>query len=229
MLRLSAVVALTLLYSALTKTTMSQQLAGGYRHREDHHKDPHIKEVVNFAVEKVQAARNEQLDLIKVVSCQTQVVAGTNYKVVFEAATPTQELHTFEATVYEPLPHTKQPLQLSDHKLMDKNESNRAALQKSERSNPTLLGAFTETDPASSDVRAAADFAAEQLSQQSNSLFPLKVAQVLKARTKTVAGMIFELQLKLSQEKADEQIVEVEVQRELNNKFTLQKSKTLEQ
>ena len=33
-------------------------------------------------------------------SVQTQVVAGTNYMLVFEAATQAQELHTFEATVY---------------------------------------------------------------------------------------------------------------------------------
>lgn len=53
-----------------------------------------------FCVMQVQAERNEQLDFIKIVSCQTQVVAGMNYKIVFDAATPAQEIQSFEATVY---------------------------------------------------------------------------------------------------------------------------------
>lgn len=49
---------------------------------------------------QIQAERNEQLELVKVVSVQTQVVAGMNYRFVLDTATPSQELHTFEATVY---------------------------------------------------------------------------------------------------------------------------------
>ena len=61
------------------------------------------------------------------------------------------------------------------------------------------------------EVTQAADFAAEQLSQQSNSLAPLKVAEVLSARSKVVNGKTFELKLKLSQGSTSEQIVQVKV------------------
>ena len=61
------------------------------------------------------------------------------------------------------------------------------------------------------EVTQAADFAAEQLSQQSNSLAPLKVAEVLSARSKVVNGKTFELKLKLSQGSTSDKIVQVKV------------------
>ena len=60
-----------------------------------------------------------------------------------------------------------------------------------------------------SEVTQAADFAAEQLSQQSNSLSALKVEEVLSARSKVVNGKSFELKLKLSQGNLPEQIMQV--------------------
>ncbi|MCJ1464011.1 hypothetical protein MMC07_002621 [Pseudocyphellaria aurata] len=254
-------------------------LAGGFKHRDDHHTDPHIKDVARVAIQKIQAERNEQLELVKVVSVQTQVVAGMNYKFVLDTATPSQELHTFEATVYGTscvhlpaaffsaqqhllvlstphLIHTvvclacllqlKQALlalaeplggqepRLSSHKLLPKGEpdlsdalhglssqlSSQLSMQNcmqadqqvesaSERSQPALLGAYKDVDSSNADVQAAAQFAAEQLSQQSNSLTPLKLLSVLKARTKVAAGMLFDLQLQLSQDNAADQIVQV--------------------
>ena len=54
----------------------------------------------------------------------------------------------------------------------------------------------------------AANFAAEQLSAQSNSLSPFEVKEVLSARSKVAAGKVFELKLKLSQGNLPEQIVQ---------------------
>lgn len=200
------------------------QMLGGFKHRDDHHNDPHIREVAQLAIQRIQAERNEQLELVKVVSVQTQVVAGMNYRFVLDTATPSQELHTFEATVYEPL--GGQEPTLSSHKLLPKAEADQQVESASERSKPALLGAYKDVHTLNSDVQAAAQFAAEQLSEQSNSLVPLKLASVLKARTKVAAGMLFDLQLKLSQDKAADQIVQVEVQRSLGNSFTLQSSNT---
>ena len=59
-----------------------------------------------------------------------------------------------------------------------------------------------------SEVSRAADFAAEQLSSQSNSLSPLKVEEVLSARSKVAAGKVFELKMKLSQGNMPEQIMQ---------------------
>lgn len=61
-----------------------------------------------------------------------------------------------------------------------------------------------------SEVAQAANFAAEQLSQQSNSLAPFEVKEVLSARSKVVSGKAFELKLKLSQGNLPEQIFQVE-------------------
>ena len=58
------------------------------------------------------------------------------------------------------------------------------------------------------EVASAAKFAAEQLSSQSNSLYPFEVKEVLSARSKVVSGKSYELKLKLSQGKA-EQIYQV--------------------
>ena len=60
-----------------------------------------------------------------------------------------------------------------------------------------------------SEVTQAANFAAEQLSQQSNSLSSYKGEEVLSARSKVVSGKAFELKLKLSQGNLPEQIVQV--------------------
>lgn len=60
-----------------------------------------------------------------------------------------------------------------------------------------------------SEVTQAANFAAEQLSSQSNSLSPFKVEEVLSARSKVVNGKSFELKLKLSQGNLPEQIIQV--------------------
>ena len=49
---------------------------------------------------QIQEQRNERLELVKITSVQTQVVAGMNYKFVLDTATQAQEVYTFEATVY---------------------------------------------------------------------------------------------------------------------------------
>lgn len=59
-----------------------------------------------------------------------------------------------------------------------------------------------------SEVTQAAQFAAEQLTSQSNSLSPFEVREVLSARSKVAAGKVFELKLKLSQGNLPEQIVQ---------------------
>ena len=57
-------------------------------------------------------------------------------------------------------------------------QAERTVNNASEASKPALLGAYKEVDPTSKEVEDAANFAVEQLAQQSNSLFPLKLKQV---------------------------------------------------
>lgn len=53
-----------------------------------------------------------------------------------------------------------------------------SAEQHSERTSGGLLGGYKEVSTSDSEVTEAASFAAEQLSQRSNSLFPFKVKEV---------------------------------------------------
>ena len=53
-----------------------------------------------------------------------------------------------------------------------------SAEQHSERTSGGLLGGYKEVSTSDSEVAEAASFAAEQLSQRSNSLYPFKVKEV---------------------------------------------------
>ena len=53
-----------------------------------------------------------------------------------------------------------------------------SAEQHSERSSGGLLGGYKEVSTSDQEVTEAANFAAEQLSQRSNSLYPFKVKEV---------------------------------------------------
>ena len=53
-----------------------------------------------------------------------------------------------------------------------------SAEQHSERTSGGLLGGYREVSTSDHEVTEAANFAAEQLSQRSNSLYPFKVKEV---------------------------------------------------
>ena len=159
---------------------------------------------------------------------QLQVVAGKNYKLVLETATPNQQLQPYEATVYgksaltpKLAPCTKawydvsqctaeplggQQLQLTEHKAVDKAnvrphsrvtactsvpdvksanilyflQAENASEQSSERQSGALLGGYKEVDAQDSEAQEAAQFAAKQISDQSNSLLPYELKDVRK-------------------------------------------------
>ena len=73
---------------------------------------------------------------------------------------------------------------------------------------PDLALFLVQVSTTDSEVTQAANFAAEQLSSQSNSLSPFEVKEVLSARSKVAAGKVFELKLKLSQGNLPEQIMQ---------------------
>lgn len=51
---------------------------------------------------QISKATGKSLDLVKVVSVDTQVVAGKNYKLVLDLASPEQKVEQYEAVVYGP-------------------------------------------------------------------------------------------------------------------------------
>ncbi|DBA73532.1 TPA: hypothetical protein ACH3X1_011552 [Trebouxia sp. C0004] len=208
-LRLSAVFALLI--------TVHSQMLGGHKHV-DHQNDAKVQEVAEFAVKQISEKTSKKLDLVKINSAQKQVVAGLNYVLVVETAADSEK-ETYEAHVYEPLGN--QPLKLTSHKQIGNEAAQRKTEESSERSSGALLGGYREVSSTDSEVTQAADFAAEQLSQQSNSLSAYKVEEVLSARSKVVNGKSFELKLKLSQGNLPEQIMQVEVNRSLQNQLKL--------
>lgn len=63
-------------------------------------KDPHVTEIAKFAVEEYNKQSKGSLKLDKVVKGETQVVAGTNYRLVLQAKEGTAD-NTYQAVVWE--------------------------------------------------------------------------------------------------------------------------------
>ncbi|TKY53951.1 Cysteine proteinase inhibitor 5 [Spatholobus suberectus] len=62
--------------------------------------DPHVKEIADFAVTEYDKRSGEKLKLEKVIKGDTQVVAGTNYRLTL-AATDGSSSNNYEAVVWE--------------------------------------------------------------------------------------------------------------------------------
>nr|QOL01237.1 putative extracellular protein TR9_044 [Trebouxia lynnae] len=210
---------LTSTFVLIFLVTVQSQMLGGHKNIADHQNDARVQEVAQFAVKQIGEKTSKKLDLVKINSAQKQVVAGLNYVLVIETAAQSKK-ETYEAHVYEPLGN--QPLKLTSHKQIDNEAAQRKTEESSERHSGALLGGYREVSTTDSEVSQAADFAAEQLSSQSNSLSPLKVEEVLSARSKVAAGKVFELKMKLSQGNMPEQIMQVEVSRSLQNELKLE-------
>jgi hypothetical protein len=72
--------------------------------------DPQAKAAAQFACEKIGLG-----NLVKIASVKSQVVAGMNYKMALHIKHGNGEVHAHVVTVYQPLPHTKEPLKLQEH------------------------------------------------------------------------------------------------------------------
>lgn len=82
-------------------------LAGGYSKADP--ESVEVRAAADFAVEKIGKGK-----LVKVASVKKQVVAGLNYRMALHLSYPNGEIHAHVVTVYQPLPHTKQPLKLAE-------------------------------------------------------------------------------------------------------------------
>ncbi|XP_022721053.1 cysteine proteinase inhibitor 5-like [Durio zibethinus] len=63
-------------------------------------KEPHVTEIGEFAVAEYNKQSNTSLELLKVVKGETQVVAGTNYRLVLNA-TDGAATNAYQAIVWE--------------------------------------------------------------------------------------------------------------------------------
>ncbi|KAK9821322.1 hypothetical protein WJX81_002249 [Elliptochloris bilobata] len=198
-------------------------MLGGYKQHDDHENDAHVQEIAKFAVQQV-SENGTKLELLKVLSAHTQVVAGTNYKLLLSVADANNQKKNLEVTVYEPI--GSKELKLTDSREPSREEVEHASEASSERNKGGLLGGYKEAATDDRNAAAAAAFAAQQLSEQSNSLRPLAVQEVVTARTRVENGLVFDLTLKLGQGGLPPQLYRVEVARDLKNQFRLLSTKS---
>ncbi|XP_022724248.1 cysteine proteinase inhibitor 5-like [Durio zibethinus] len=92
---LLALLFLPLLFSDARKDA----LLGGWTPIENV-KDPHVTEIAKFAVAEYNKQSKTSLKLLKVIKGETQVVAGTNYRLVLKA-TDGSATKAYEAVVWE--------------------------------------------------------------------------------------------------------------------------------
>ncbi|XP_065022666.1 cysteine proteinase inhibitor 1-like [Musa acuminata AAA Group] len=146
-------------------------LDGGWTAIEDL-KDPHVREIAEFAVSENNKLEKTNLTLRKVEGGETQVVAGTNYRLVLEVRDGSGASARYEAVVWEkPWESFKQLA--SFHKLV-------------------IVGGWTPikniSDP---DVGEIAEFAVAEHNHEAGT--NLTLCKVVKGETQVVAGINYKL------------------------------------
>ncbi|WOK92403.1 cysteine proteinase inhibitor 1 isoform X2 [Canna indica] len=89
--------------SALASTRSPSRrgaLVGGWTPIKDIN-DPHVKEIAQFAVSEHNKVENSGLALSKVMKGETQVVSGTNYRLLIDVQDPTGASAQYVAVVWE--------------------------------------------------------------------------------------------------------------------------------
>jgi len=98
-----------LLFAPILTAATPATLPGGYSQADI--SEQAVIDAANFAANQI-----DEGSLVAIKSAQTQVVAGVNYKIVFEIAADDDEHYIYEAVVFLPLPNTGLPMQLTSYK-----------------------------------------------------------------------------------------------------------------
>ncbi|GAU29860.1 hypothetical protein TSUD_379500 [Trifolium subterraneum] len=93
------VVLLILSVSVISEAVKNHVLVGGWTPIRDT-KDPHVAEIAEFAVTEYGKQSGAKLILVKVIKGETQVVSGTNYRLVLSAKDKSVAKN-YEALVWE--------------------------------------------------------------------------------------------------------------------------------
>ncbi|KAJ4815267.1 Cysteine proteinase inhibitor [Rhynchospora pubera] len=91
---------LSLLLISLSFHVPSSHSAGGWQPIENI-TDPHVQEIGNYAVSEHNRQSGDNLEFLRVTSGETQVVAGTNYRLVLEASDEEGNAACYQAVVWE--------------------------------------------------------------------------------------------------------------------------------
>ncbi|KAI5414488.1 hypothetical protein KIW84_040110 [Lathyrus oleraceus] len=100
-MKLQTLILLTVLLMASAATARKQYPIGGYSPITNIN-DPHVIEIANFAVTQYDKRSGAKLEFKKVIKGESQVVAGTNYRLTLSAGEGSVS-KIYEAVVYEKL------------------------------------------------------------------------------------------------------------------------------
>jgi len=136
---------------------------------------------------------------VSIITAQSQVVAGTNYRLKIKADDSHVDTKYYDAQVWAKLPAHGGAVEVT----------------KLEEISATAAGAVNTEGASDPEVDAAASYAVQQLSEQSNSLFPFQLKKVISA-TKTPGsdgkeGVTHHMRLRVSQGSMPDQEFEVDV------------------
>lgn len=137
---------------------------------------------------------------VEVLDAHSQVVAGTNYALKVKVDDSHVAKKYYDARVWAKLPAYGGAFEVT----------------KLDEISAQAAGAVDEEAPGDPSVDSVAAYAVQQLSQQSNSLFPFQLKEVVSA-SKTYGdngekeGCVHHLKLRVSQGSMPEQVFEVEV------------------
>jgi len=82
--------------------------------------DPDVKAAAEFAVEALKKEFEYVASLLKIAEASSQVVAGVNFMLKIHVACANEETNVFTVKVFRPLPHTGNPMELSQHEHLGK-------------------------------------------------------------------------------------------------------------
>jgi hypothetical protein len=87
----------------------SNSMPGAYHNAQLN--DKAVIDAANFAANEI-----DDGDLVNIISAESQVVAGINYKLLLEIAGDDERNRTYEAIVFVPLPNTNLKMKLTSFK-----------------------------------------------------------------------------------------------------------------
>lgn len=158
--------------------------------------DAKVKEMADFATSAVSAASNSgPASLVQIVKAETQVVAGTNYKLnlllKMGATSEPCEVVIFD----QPWTNTRKLIKSSctpSKRLTRQSPVQDTALVG--QTNFPIAGGFSPVSVDDAEVKEMAAFATNAISTKSNS-GPASLVQVVKAESQVVAGANYKLTL----------------------------------
>lgn len=171
--------------------------------------DSDVLKMADFATTAVSASSNSgPLKLIKIVKAETQVVAGTNYKLNLELA------NTNAGENAAPIPCEvvifDQPWTNTRKMIRSSCSPKRKTTRQIPGGSSTLPGGFASLDVNSKNVKEIASFATTAISANTNS-GPVTLIKVIKAESQVVAGENFKLTMELDPVEGDNILCEVVV------------------